>query len=234
MNILLVDDDVELCTLLKRYLERELFKVAIAHDAEKGTIEALSGKYQAVILDVMLPGGSGIDILKLIRQRSDLPVLMLTAKGDEMDRIEGLEIGADDYMPKPCNPRELSARLRSVLRRNRSGDVSESTIELDELVIDLDQHQVRKEDEVIELTATEFNILRVLALDVGKVVEKNRLAELSMQRALTLFDRSLDMHLSNLRKKLGPNRQGDGRIKTIRGIGYMYEEEEGEQASPNL
>ena len=231
MNILLVDDDLELCELLKRYLERELFKVTLVHDARNGLEEALTGKYQAVILDVMLPGGNGVEILRAIRQRSDLPVLMLTAKGDEMDRIEGLEIGADDYMPKPANPRELAARLRSVLRRNRTADVADTNIELDELMINLDQHQVSREGNVLDLTATEFNILCVLAREAGKVVEKNRLAEQSMQRSLTLYDRSLDMHLSNLRKKLGPNRNGDQRIKTVRGIGYIYSPEQGEDAA---
>ncbi|MCD8522988.1 MAG: response regulator transcription factor [Saccharospirillaceae bacterium] len=226
MNLLLVDDDQELCALLRRYLERELFKVTTVHTADEGLSEALTGKYQAVILDIMLPGGNGLDILRSIRQRSDLPVVMLTAKGDELDRIEGLEIGADDYLPKPCNPRELSARLRSVLRRNRSAGVASACIELDELVIDLDQHQVLRDNEALELTVTEFNILSVLARDAGKVVEKNRLAEQSMQRSLTLFDRSLDMHLSNLRKKLGPNRNGDARIRTIRGVGYMYAPEQ--------
>lgn len=222
MNVLLVDDDQELCALLKRYLERELFRVTTVHTVEEGLAEALSGKYQCVILDVMLPGGNGLEILRNIRQRSDLPVLMLTAKGDEMDRIEGLEIGADDYLPKPCNPRELAARLRSVLRRARSGQIADSQIQLDELNIDLEQHQVFRNGEAIELTVTEFNILIVLGREAGKVIEKNRLAEQSMQRSLTLFDRSLDMHLSNLRKKLGPNRLGNARIKTVRGIGYMY------------
>ena len=222
MNILLVDDDVELCELLKRYLERELFKVTMVHTAQDGLDYALSGSYQAVILDVMLPGGDGIEILKAIRERSELPVLMLTAKGDEIDRIHGLEIGADDYLPKPCNPRELSARLRSILRRGRSVTVSSALLELDELSIDFDQHKVLRGEEVLDLTATEFNILTVLARDVGKVVDKNRLAEQSMQRSLTLFDRSLDMHLSNLRKKLGPNRSNKARIKTVRGVGYMY------------
>ena len=222
MNVLLVDDDQELCALLKRYLERELFRVSAVHTAGEGLNEALSGKYQAVILDVMLPGGDGLDILRAIRQRSDLPVLMLTAKGDEMDRIEGLEIGADDYLPKPCNPRELSARLRSVLRRGRSGQVADALLQLDELSIDIDQHQVLRDGQPLDLTITEFKILNVLAREAGKVVEKNRLAEQSLQRTLTLFDRSLDMHLSNLRKKLGPNRMGEPRIRTVRGIGYMY------------
>ncbi|MCA6128504.1 response regulator transcription factor [Thalassolituus oleivorans] len=226
MNILLVDDDEELCALLRRYLERELFKVTAVHTADEGLTEALSGRYQAVVLDIMLPGGNGLEILAGIRKRSELPVIMLTAKGDEMDRIEGLEIGADDYIPKPCNPRELSARLRSILRRGRSNAVASSSVQLDELTIDFDQHQVSRGGEVIDLTVTEFNILSVLARDAGKVVDKNRLAEQSMQRSLTLFDRSLDMHLSNLRKKLGPNRDGEARIKTIRGVGYMYIPEE--------
>ncbi|MEK9711440.1 MAG: response regulator transcription factor [Thalassolituus sp.] len=223
MNILLVDDDTELTALLTRYLERELFKITAVHTAEEGLSEALSGRYQAVILDVMLPGGSGIDILGQIRTRSDVPVLMLTAKGDEMDRIEGLETGADDYIPKPCNPRELSARLRSILRRGRSADVSSAILELDDLVIDFEKHTVARNGNELELTVTEFNILGVLARESGKVVDKNRLAEQSMQRSLTLFDRSLDMHLSNLRKKLGNAPDGAQRIKTIRGVGYMFQ-----------
>lgn len=226
MNILLVDDDQELCALLKRYLERELFRVHAIHNAEEGLSEALSGKYEAVILDIMLPGGDGLDVLASIRQRSDIPVLMLTAKGDEMDRISGLEIGADDYLPKPCNPRELTARLRSITRRNRSNNVADAQITVDDLEIDFDQHQVLKDGEPLDLTITEFNILGVLIREVDKVVEKNQLAEKSLQRSLTLFDRSLDMHLSNLRKKLGNNRQGNARIKTMRGIGYMYAQEE--------
>ena len=172
MNILLVDDDEELCALLRRYLERELFKVTAVHTADEGLTEALSGRYQAVVLDIMLPGGNGLEILAGIRKRSELPVIMLTAKGDEMDRIEGLEIGADDYIPKPCNPRELSARLRSILRRGRSNAVASSSVQLDELTIDFDQHQVSRDGEVIDLTVTEFNILSVLARDAGKVVDK--------------------------------------------------------------
>ncbi|MDF1761986.1 MAG: response regulator transcription factor [Oleibacter sp.] len=222
MHILLVDDDTELCALLVRYLERELFKVTAVHTAEDGLRESLSGRYKAVILDVMLPGGNGIEILANIRKRSDIPVLMLTAKGDEVYRIEGLEIGADDYIAKPCNPRELSARLRSILRRGHSTSVAEAVKEIDDLTVDFDQHKVIKAGEELELTVTEFNILAVFAREVGKVIDKNRLAEQSMQRSLTLFDRSLDMHLSNLRKKLGDSPEGHPRIKTIRGVGYMY------------
>lgn len=223
MNILLVDDDTELTALLTRYLERELFKVTAVHTAEEGLEEALSGRYQAVVLDVMLPGGNGIEILASIRTRSEVPVLMLTAKGDEIDRIEGLEVGADDYIPKPCNPRELSARLRSILRRGRSTDVISPVLEIDDLVIDFEQHKVQRQGEELDLTVTEFNILAVLLREAGKVVDKNRLAEQSMQRSLTMFDRSLDMHLSNLRKKLGSMADGSPRIKTVRGVGYMYQ-----------
>jgi two-component system response regulator CpxR len=219
----LVDDDTELTALLTRYLERELFKVTAVHTAEEGLEEALSGRYQAVVLDVMLPGGNGIEILASIRTRSEVPVLMLTAKGDEIDRIEGLEVGADDYIPKPCNPRELSARLRSILRRGRSTDVISPVLEIDDLVIDFEQHKVQRQGEELDLTVTEFNILAVLLREAGKVVDKNRLAEQSMQRSLTMFDRSLDMHLSNLRKKLGPMADGSPRIKTVRGVGYMYQ-----------
>lgn len=226
MNILLVDDDQELCALLKRYLERELFQVEAVHDAEAGLKEALSGKYQAVILDIMLPGGNGLDILRTLRSRSHAPVLMLTAKGDEMDRIDGLEIGADDYLAKPCNPRELSARLRSILRRGRPTEVASEQIQIDDLTIDFGQHQVFRDGVSLDLTLTEFNILSTLAREPGKIIEKNNLAEQSLQRSLTLFDRSLDMHLSNLRKKLGANSKGEPRIRTVRGLGYMYATED--------
>ncbi|MEN9464921.1 MAG: hypothetical protein RL217_1102 [Pseudomonadota bacterium] len=226
MNILLVDDDQELCALLKRYLERELFQVEVVHDAEAGLKEALSGKYQAVILDIMLPGGNGLDILRTLRSRSHVPVLMLTAKGDEMDRIDGLEIGADDYLAKPCNPRELSARLRSILRRGRPIEVASEQMQIDDLTIDFGQHQVFRNAKSLDLTLTEFNILSTLAREPGKIIEKNNLAEQSLQRSLTLFDRSLDMHLSNLRKKLGTNNKGEPRIRTVRGLGYMYATED--------
>lgn len=231
MSILLVDDDQELTALLKRYLERELFNVHVVHTAEDGLEEALSSKYQAVILDIMLPGGNGLDILRAIRQRSEVPVLMLTAKGDEKDRIQGLEIGADDYLPKPCNPRELSARLRSILRRGHSSKVASEEIIIDDLAINLSQHKVRKDDQLLDLTTTEFNILAALIRVVDEVVEKNRLAEVALKRPLTLFDRSLDMHLSNLRKKMGNNRLGNPRIRTVRGVGYIYASEQNQETN---
>lgn len=223
MSILIIDDDQELCALLQRYLEREAFKVTCVHTAPEGENEALSGKYDAVVLDIMLPSGNGLNILQSIRKRSELPIIMLSAKGEESDRINGLEFGADDYLPKPCNPRELCARLRSVLRRGKPVDVAEPVIVLDDLTIDFAQHAAYLSGLKLDLTVTEFNILSVLTREAGKVVEKNKLAEQALQRSLTLYDRSLDMHLSNLRKKIGPSNSGKQRINTVRGIGYIYE-----------
>jgi DNA-binding response OmpR family regulator len=225
MKILLVDDDQELCELLARYLRREGIETDQVHTGPEGLEQGLSDEhYDAMVLDIMLPGMTGLEVLTELRKKSDLPVVMLTAKGDEMDRIVGLEVGADDYLPKPCNPRELTARLRAVLRRSKSemSMVEDDVIRIDELEIDHSQHQVLKNSEPLELTVTEYNILNTLVSHLGKVVEKNQLAEEAMSRSLTLFDRSLDMHLSNLRKKLGMHDDGQTRIKTIRGVGYMY------------
>lgn len=224
MKILLVDDDQELCELLVRYLHREGVKADQTHTGPEGLQKGLAGSYDAMVLDIMLPGMTGLEVLTELRKTSNLPVVMLTAKGDEMDRIVGLEVGADDYLPKPCNPRELLARLRAVLRRTKrvTPVIEEVVIKIDELEIDNSQHQVKKGSEILELTVTEYNILNTLIQHLGKVVEKNQLAEEAMSRSLTLFDRSLDMHLSNLRKKLGAHESGQARIKTIRGVGYMY------------
>ena len=224
MKILLVDDDQELCELLARYLQREGIDVDQVHKGPDGLRQALTQPYDAMVLDVMMPGMTGLEVLTELRKKSQLPVVMLTAKGDEMDRIVGLEIGADDYLPKPCNPRELIARLRAVLRRSQPEPVTKNAdvIRIDELEINHSQHHVLKNNEPLELTVTEYNILNTLVLHLGNVVEKNQLAEEAMSRSLTLFDRSLDMHLSNLRKKLGVHDDGQTRIKTIRGVGYMY------------
>jgi|TARA_B110001454_G_scaffold67805_1_gene66138 DNA-binding response OmpR family regulator len=224
MKILLVDDDQELCELLARYLQREGIDVDQVHKGPDGLRQALTQPYDAMVLDVMMPGMTGLEVLTELRKKSQLPVVMLTAKGDEMDRIVGLEIGADDYLPKPCNPRELIARLRAVLRRSQPEPVTKNAdvIRIDELEINHSQHHVLKNNEPLELTVTEYNILNTLVSHLGNVVEKNQLAEEAMSRSLTLFDRSLDMHLSNLRKKLGVHDDGQTRIKTIRGVGYMY------------
>ena len=224
MKILLVDDDQELCELLARYLQREGIDVDQVHKGPDGLRQALTQPYDAMVLDVMMPGMTGLEVLTELRKKSQLPVVMLTAKGDGMDRTVGLEIGADDYLPKPCNPRELIARLRAVLRRSQPEPVTKNAdvIRIDELEINHSQHHVLKNNEPLELTVTEYNILNTLVSHLGNVVEKNQLAEEAMSRSLTLFDRSLDMHLSNLRKKLGVHDDGQTRIKTIRGVGYMY------------
>jgi two-component system response regulator CpxR len=224
MKILLVDDDQELCELLARYLNREGIEVDQAHTGPEGLQKCSAHTYDAMVLDVMMPGMGGLEVLTELRKTNHLPVVMLTAKGDEMDRIVGLEIGADDYLSKPCNPRELIARLRAVLRRSNSDTPAKTNdvILIDELEIDHGQHHVLKNNKALELTVTEYNILNTLVSHLGKVVEKNQLAEEAMSRSLTLFDRSLDMHLSNLRKKLGSHEDGQTRIRTIRGVGYMY------------
>jgi two-component system response regulator CpxR len=224
MKILLVDDDQELCELLTRYLNREGIDVDQAHTGPEGLQKCSAHTYDAMVLDVMMPGMGGLEVLTELRKTNQLPVVMLTAKGDEMDRIVGLEIGADDYLSKPCNPRELMARLRAVLRRTNSENTvkKNDVILIDELEIDHGQHHVLKNSKPLELTVTEYNILNTLVSHLGKVVEKNQLAEEAMSRSLTLFDRSLDMHLSNLRKKLGRHEDGQTRIRTIRGVGYMY------------
>lgn len=199
MKILLVDDDQELCELLVRYLQREGIEVDQVHTGADGLRQAFTYPYDAMVLDVMMPGMTGLEVLTELRKKSQLPVVMLTAKGDEMDRIVGLEIGADDYLPKPCNPRELIARLRAVFRRAQSEPTTKNSdvIRIDELEIDHSQHHVLKNNELLELTVTEYNILNTLVSHLGTVVEKNQLAEEAMSRSLTLFDRSLDMHLSN-------------------------------------
>lgn len=227
MNVLLVDDDQELCGLLAQFLTREGIAVDQVHTGAEGLRKASDEKYDAMVLDIMLPEMNGLEVLSALRsEKNPVPVIMLTARGDEADRIQGLEIGADDYLPKPCNPRELIARLRAIHRRTTAHEsIDEETpavVQIDELVIDHSRHHVTKQGEALELTVTEYNILNVLVKNRGKVVEKNRLAEEAMSRSLTLFDRSLDMHLSNLRKKTGPHSGGQPRIKTIRGVGYMY------------
>ena len=224
MNILLVDDDTELTALLTRYLERELFKVTAVHTAEEGLAEALSARYQAVVLDVMLPGGSGIDILGQIRTRSDVPVLMLTAKGDEMDRIQGLEIGADDYIPKPFNHRELLARVKAITRRiehiNSLSSQQASSLSVNSINVNFATREASVKDNVLSLTGTEYEILAMLVQHAGEVISKEQISEQVLGRRLAPFDRSIDMHVSNIRKKIAEHVSNE-RIKTMRGSGYV-------------
>ncbi len=222
-KVLLVDDDAELVEMLKEYLEREGFEVKGVHDGDSGIAEALSGQYAIAVLDVMMPGKSGIEVLGRIRVDSVMPVLMLTAKGDETDRIVGLELGADDYVPKPCTPRELTARIRAILRRSgvAAGTSSTQTLIVGELSLWPDQRRAEWAGKALELTSTEFNLLELLARNAGSVVGKAALSEQGLGRPLSRFDRSIDVHLSSIRHKLAPLPDGRSCIQTVFRKGYQ-------------
>lgn len=221
-HILLVDDDNELTEMLGQYLEAEGFRVSRASDGEAGVRLALSGEHQAVVLDVMMPRLDGFECLRRIRAHSTIPVLMLTAKGDEVDRIVGLEIGADDYLPKPFNPRELIARLRAILRRaqGQDADTRPGVIHIGALEIHPNTRRATAHGQPLELTSTEFNLLLTLCRHAGEVVSKEALSQQALGRPLARYDRSIDMHLSNLRKKLAPHGL-DETILTVRRQGYQ-------------
>ena len=225
-KILIIDDDEELCELVSEYLSVEGFETESVNDGESGLERAQAGSYDLAILDVMLPKMNGFEVLRNLRKTSTLPVLMLTARGDDMERIVGLEIGADDYLPKPFNPRELVARLRAILRRaaiTEEGEVAATEkLEVDDLELTASSRSVRLSGEELNLTSVEFDLLAALLRDAGKVVRKEDLSENVLDRKLSPFDRSLDMHISNLRKKLGLRPDGSERIKTIRSVGYIY------------
>jgi two-component system response regulator CpxR len=220
-TILLADDDKELCDLLKEYFESEGFEVRLAHDGNAALAAARETGLDLVVLDVMMPHMSGMEVLKALRLESRVPVIMLTAKGDDMNRILGLELGADDYVPKPCNPRELLARIRAVMRRAQS-PVDHAVITVDDLELNQGSRSLLKNGIAVELTSTEFSILLELLQHRGEVVSKRDLYLTALGREPVAHDRSLDMHVSNLRRKLGPDSQGENRIETIRGIGYQY------------
>jgi len=223
-RILLADDDTGLCELLTEFLESEGFKVESIHDGAKAATKALAERFSLVILDVMLPGLSGMEVLKEIRRRSQVPVLMLTARGDDIDRIVGLELGADDYLPKPFNPRELVARIRAVLRRGRmegSSDSRASIYRVGDMIIDTAARHVSSGGSRIDLTTVEFDLLETLAQSAGTALSREILVRSVLKRPFSPFDRSLDVHVSNLRRKIGNYSDGSERIKTVRGIGYI-------------
>lgn len=227
-RILVIDDDRELCELLVEYLGQEGFEVEVAHTGEDG-LKMMSGKpFSLVVLDIMLPGGrNGFDILQRIRARSDTPVIMLTARGDDVDRIVGLEMGADDYHPKPFNPRELLARIRAILRRSRNAPADDPALasrkhRVGDVELDWYSRVVLRGGEAVRLTSVEFHILDVLLRNYGRVVSRDDMAVEVLNRNLSAIDRSIDVHVSNLRKKLGPDPSGGERIKAIRGAGYIY------------
>ena len=221
-RILLADDDQELCDLLQDYLSGEDFTVDVALDGVTALKTALQGNYDGLVLDVMMPGRNGFDVLRELRAHSSLPVLMLTARGEDIDRVIGLEMGADDYLPKPFNPRELVARLRAILRRGTGVALAPEVIRVGDLELRSAERSVWCAGQPVELTGAEFNILDVLLRSAGRVVTKETLSEQALGRPLSRFDRSVDTHVSNLRKKLGPGQTGEGRIKAVRGQGYCY------------
>lgn len=224
-HILIIDDDAELTELLTQYLEQEGFTVSCIHDGEQGVKKALNQPFDAIILDVMLPKLNGFEVLKAIREHLDTPVLMLTARGDDIDRIVGLEIGADDYLPKPCNPRELVARLRAILRRTQKVPVHKPIIEHHNIVVDCSKRTVTLAGEELELTNAEFNILEMLIKSPGQAFSKEELTEYALGRKYTAYDRSIDVHISNLRNKLGEDDTGEAIVKTVRGFGYLFQPE---------
>lgn len=222
----MVDDDRELCELVREYLKPDGLQVEPEHDGEVGLFRALSGAFELVILDVMLPTRNGLDVLCQLRRVSLVPVIMLTARGDEDDRIKGLELGADDYLPKPFNPRELLARVRSVLRRQdqRAGEAGSSpvTVALGDLTVCASAMRATRDGQPLTLTAAEVGLLEVLLQAAGRPVTRDELAERVLGRPLAAMDRSIDVHMSNLRRKLGPHPGGSERIRAIRGVGYLY------------
>ena len=226
MHLLIIDDDIELCELLREFLEQEDFTVAACHDGNEGLARAASGEHDFLILDVMLPGSNGFDLLRQLRGFSTIPVLMLTARGDAVDRIVGLEMGADDYLAKPFDPRELVARIRAVHRRSIQGSEAPKTapgkLTADDIIVDLGSRTVFRGDTEVPLTSVEFSLLHALIKRLGEVVSREQLAKEVLGRKFEMFDRSIDVHISSLRKKLGPSRSGIDRIKTIRSVGYLY------------
>ncbi len=234
-QILVIDDDHELCELLIEYLQPEGFTVETTGDSRQGIERALAGEHSLIVLDVMLPDISGFEVLRRIRASSDIPVLMLTARGEEVDRIVGLEMGADDYLPKPFNPRELVARLRAIGRRTTQSQGKQEARPADEilavgdLLLDPKTRSVKKAGCRANVTAAEFSLLRELLREAGRVVGRERLTEMVLGRKMTLFDRSIDVHVSSLRRKLGAEVEGGERIKAIRGIGYIYAVTDGRQ-----
>lgn len=225
MNVLIADDDFELCALLKEYLEQEAMQVSVVHNGQDALKKLTESNFDLLVLDVMMPILNGFDTLATLRKTSDIPIIMLTAKGENIDRIVGLEMGADDYVSKPCDPRELVARIRAISRRTSQANhlisTNQSTI-IDDLNLSYSTRTVSVNDNNIELTSTEFDFLELLVSQAGSIVSREKLSTEILGKRLQAFDRSIDMHISNLRKKLGLRPDGLERIKTIRGNGYQY------------
>ncbi|HFB65395.1 MAG TPA: response regulator [Aeromonadales bacterium] len=222
-KILLIDDDKSLAKLLQEYLEGEGLNVTLAYDLKQGLDIFPDKDFDLIILDVMLPDGNGFDIIPKIRKQSWTPILMLTARGDEVDRIIGLELGADDYLAKPCSPRELFARIKALLRRSRiqALETNQNIFENGRLKLIINTREVFSNKKIMVLTGTEFNLLLELMKQTAQLVTRDFLSQQVLGRRLTAFDRSIDMHISNLRKKLHLGQDNLPDIKTVRGAGYI-------------
>ena len=229
-RLLIADDDVELCGILRSYFDLDGMSLDAVHRGDAVLETLASGRYDLLILDIMLPGMMGLDVLRDVRRNGSTPVLMLSARGEETDRVLGLELGADDYLPKPCSPRELAARVRSILRRTTAADLDATSknsadiklLRVGDLELNLGARLVHCAGLTIDLTGTEFNVLHELLKCPGELIKKDDLSRRALGRRLESFDRSLDTHVSNLRKKLGPTGQGRPRINSVRGAGYIY------------
>ncbi|ATX82487.1 two component transcriptional regulator, winged helix family [Mariprofundus ferrinatatus] len=224
MAILMIDDDVELCELMQRFLAGEGFELACAHDGEAGLEQVRANDFELLILDIMMPVKNGMDVLRELRGFSQVPVIMLTARGEEMDRIIGLELGADDYLPKPCNPRELAARIRAILRRSEMPEQQKPNAEksFGSITWQPQSRTISEREQPLDLTATEYNILAALMEKAGEVVDKQALSKAALGKHYGPFDRTLDVHIGHLRKKLSPLGNDEPRIKTVRGVGWLF------------
>ncbi|TDO99037.1 response regulator transcription factor [Marinomonas balearica] len=226
VKLLLADDDARLSELIKEYFDGEGYDVTHAWNGREALDCMAQEMPDIVILDVMMPELDGFDTLKQIRSKSTVPVIMLTAKGDDIDRILGLEMGADDYLSKPFNPRELLARIKAILRRStqEKDDDTVTDIEMSGVLLRRKDRTVHLDGELVDLTTSEYTLLECMLMVPGQVLTKQELSEKALGRKLTMYDRSLDMHISNLRKKVGNQKSGDARIKTVRGVGYIFVE----------
>ncbi|MDD9179697.1 MULTISPECIES: response regulator [Aliivibrio] len=225
-KILLVDDDIELTALLKDILSLEGYQVTEANNGIEG-LEAITNDLDLILLDIMMPKMNGMDMLRKLRETNETPVLMLTAKGEEIDRVIGLELGADDYLPKPFSDRELLARIRAILRRtqNKTKETNSSSIKYQGIEIFIGKQEAYNHGELLDLTGTEFGLLSQFIQKPGEIISKEELSLEVLGKRLAPFDRAIDMHVSNLRKKLPPLSEGKPRIKTLRGRGYLFVEE---------
>ena len=221
-KILLIDDDVELAGMLKDYLDKEGFETSVRHSGKTAIPEALSGQFTLAVIDVMMPEMNGFEVLRQLRLQSEMPVIMLTARGDDIDRIVGLEMGADDYVPKPCTPRELVARIRAILRRTQTTQLSQESTEITVGAITLwpQRRAAKLNDETLSLTSTEFSLLEILMRNAGSVISKSELTETALGRPMSRYDRSIDVHISSIRQKLSAC--DSEQIQTIRGQGYQF------------